>query len=969
MALVKQEISLDLVHGADTKVNNQIDNSFQKMINVTFDGDMTAKKAKGFDSLAFLPPGEIYSLLARRQNDLISLTDKGSYKYIEKEEQFKKISKYGSGKVDSNEAGGYCFHYSDNFKVVHDAVRLELSTLETTKFYTKDGVFLNEISVDYNESLAVGIFSVNFISFGDVIYSIKTQVQESPFNDHIVVKRYDYDPVLMEFVYSEGLFFDTLSTDKVYGTNAFCDGVNIYVAFNQTKSRLLKLDMVTLSVITQAEFTDVAGLRAFKIYDKDSSQLRAWQWGNQQRLKVINKVDLTVALDTVTFPSPYTPNADAVAIPLSDTEMELFAYVFTDDHGSIVGRTGNMVYFNGEYVVPMVISNGTYMTPFLYSVSRRVAMAVHDPGQYRQNTPTAILVEGGTSQDPQNINGRLHYSSFTPSGEGVECIFDPDARRETSYIEIEKELIISNSVPLLFDGKSVTEFGFLTTPSIFRVDILDKEPGGGELPADNGYMFAMNYEWEDALGNIYYSPTSAIYSGGDPVNGITIPEDKIVRIKYSVPFLSNKSDLVKINFYIKKRDTAFILAKSISRRFNNTYPFFIDLQQETRIHFFPNVSLSPVMPYQFGEIGPEFVSNSYALSLYADRVFRMSRDNPISLAYSQAKLAGSGFEFNDSFFYLDILDKRGINEDNLSGSIAMDGRLIIFKETSILYVVGSGPSRANTQDDFSAPQIIVSDVGCIEPRSIVLVPDGIMFKSKKGIYLLNRKLQAAYIGSNVEEFNDRTITSAVVLEDSNEVRFTTLEGEVLVFNYLSQAWSWTLDLKTISSCLFDSRHAILRDTGEVLIQSKDHYKIDGNAISQRIDSPWLRLNKIQGYQKAYYVRIVGYYKTKHRLKMNVFYDYELYSSEEYTIDPLAENQYNIEIKPSNESMEKGTAINGVYQMKIDLVRKNCQAVRIVITDEPIDAATNSGECFALSNITVSVGLKKGLAKIQASKSY
>ena len=105
----------------------------------------------------------------------------------------------------------------------------------------------------------------------------------------------------------------------------------------------------------------------------------------------------------------------------------------------------------------------------------------------------------------------------------------------------------------------------------------------------------------------------------------------------------------------------------------------------------------------------------------------------------------------------------------------MDEKLVIFKESAIFYLSGDGPNNLGQQDTFIKPELVSSDIGCININSVVLTPDGLMFKSKKGIYLLSRSMQLAYIGANVEAFNDLKVSSAIVVPEENQVRFTTLD--------------------------------------------------------------------------------------------------------------------------------------------------------------------------------------------------
>ena len=974
MALEKQDISLDLVHGAETKVNAQIDQDFQEMVNVVFDGKMTAKKMNGYNLLASLPSGEKFSLLARRQNDLISQTDRGTYKYIDQFEEFKKISEIGSCKIESNESAGISFGFSTDYRCFvkyETESRLSYSDgLQTISFYTHDGVFINELVESSTYSYMFRKKTIKVLSIGNSFFVCGAEggSEESGANILLFILKFSLNVSTNEFEFVTSGGAIATSETTITGLDFFTDGTSIFGHWvNASQSIYFKRNSGN-GGHTQASSSTISTINV-QLFDKNSTEfyMTALE-SNNLKLVRVNKSTLA-EISVATIASGLPAQTEIItAYPLSDTTAIYTSFLAPATGDRAICPVGKIFTRNGGYYMPIVIwcqnSFATVLVELKEGATTMLPRGISDTGavvendNFWQSFIDSVLVFQG-SNSHENID---YFSSVNIAKDSVIVGFNCDASQSSSYLEIEKTLLISNGIFSYYDGQNVNEYGFIGNPYL-----TDYATTTGSLPADSGYMFCAMYEYTDARGNVFYSALSPIYSGFDPVNGITLPGSSRVTFNLQTPIISNKK-LVKIKVYIKRKNKPFQLTEEVSFFNSSGSPFSGMGTYSINISSYP-ASDAEVAPYQDGSIRPETTTNSRFIGLYADRVFRISDDSPISLGYSQKKISGSGFEFNDSYLYLDILDKRGIAEDDLTGCIAMDGRLIIFKETSILYINGSGPTRANTQDDFSDPDLIVADVGCTQPRSIVLIPGGVMFKSDKGIYLLNRKLQAGYIGSNVEAFNDYTITSALLLEEVNEVRFSTLEGVTLVFNYLSNAWSWFDNMQSSSACIYKGKYTVLRTDGSVIQETSAHKKMITSAIVQTISSPWLRLKKIQGYQKAYYVYLLGDYVSDHRLKMKVYYDYELYSSEEYIITPLAGGKYNITSKPTNADMQNGTAINGVYQMKIDLIRKNCQAVRVVIIDEPLNVGSNTGECFALSNITVTVGLKKGAAKIQSSKSY
>lgn len=979
MALEKKIISLDLVVGGDTKNNSQIDSGYQDMENVVFTGDMTAKKMNGFDLLYQLPSGENFTLLTRRQSDVLAISNKGAYKYQSNTQAFQKISELGSSRVESNEIHGKIIGFSANYRAYADYTS---DGFERLSFYTHDGILINQLLNDYGVDYMEFNRYSKILSIGDVFYICNCDFDTGPglisFNKHYL----NTSTNKFEFIGTWG-GHDT-GMLSITGLDYYSDNDIIYCIYGDgTTTTMMRWNSLTPatppSLIVAFGATPLGNI---EISSRDSNYLRvsylvAPAATPVHKVSVVDRDTLSI-ISTATLDSYTSVNNGAgynipfiAAYPLSDSTA--VAVAFRDASSLIAGASGKSSTLSplgkvfsqlGEYYIPCFFYNYTNITTVLMKIVNESGsyvmypQCVSDSGnvKYKATPFVTYQLNYNVLNSICYYGGKNFYTTFTPQNRNALVSFADDSAQATNYVEIEKSNIISSGIVSYFDGYEYQEYGFLGCPQITEIS----SPGGGSLPADTYQVMAL-YEYTDILGNVFYSQWSQIVS-------IAVSASDFLSMVIQSALMTYKGQ-VKLKVYVKRPNMLFQLIKSqvlstigVDQYTTNTF----------NLGTYP-ATTAEIAPYQDGSIQPELMTNSEFVGLYSDRIFTITKDDPISLSYSQMKLAYNGFEFNESTFIIDVLDKRGIAEDSLKGFIAMDGRLLVFKETSVLYINGFGPSRANTNDDFSMPQLITTDTGCTEPRSIVMMPQGVMFKSDKGIYIINRKLEAQYIGAPVERFNSYTITSAILNEGSNEVRFTTLEGKLLVYNYFTNAWSWFNDLPCISACVWNNKYTILTTDNKVFVENKTHNKIvEGvtqTEIVQKISSPWIKMDKVQGWEKAYAVRVVGFYKSLHQLKMKVFYDYELYASEEYLIDPLAESQYNIVTRPTNEDIENGTATNGVYQMVIDLIRKNCQAFRLEITDVPLDISSNTGECFALSNITLTVGVKKGAAKIQALKSY
>ena len=600
---------------------------------------------------------------------------------------------------------------------------------------------------------------------------------------------------------------------------------------------------------------------------------------------------------------------------------------------------------------------------------------------YYSNKLSSVYPSGGVDWlfpgyyaiQEQYINiGEYLLGSFDDYGNYFQTNFSFACLTNQS-IEISNKLFLSGAVPQYYDGASFSEHDLIGEPYLSYVGVVS----GGSIPLGSQISIVACYQWTDASGNVFNSALSNVIgdgsldSSGVFVGGIdiTVSGQQAIQFNIFMPIITRKLNVV-CNIYtinwLSTDHSSFQLAATIPI-INNTTPVTFNYE-------FPPGSLAPNLYTSLtgnNTINMEtFPASSMAASaLFMDSLAYILNGDNDAIYFSLKKVNGYSFGFNEGRLQLPVYDKRGFNEDAMVGLHAMDGRLFIFKNNSILYTTGSNGVSSGGTMDFITPQLVTSDVGCTQNRSIVLAPTGIMFMSDKGIYLLDRRLMASYIGAQVERYNNETITSAVLLEKKNEVRFTCLSGTILVYNYFTSAWSWIINIPTISSLMINGAYSVMDAAGRYLKESTSHNKLAGSAIIQKISSPWIVQNAKQGWEKIYNLVLIGTYKSQHQFTISFYYDYELYPQATYTVTPLSGSQYNITTLPSESSIESGTSFDGVYQLLFDLPRKNCQAFRFVIQDIPLNISTNSGESFELANFTVTYGIKKGPAKLPSAKRY
>lgn len=330
---------------------------------------------------------------------------------------------------------------------------------------------------------------------------------------------------------------------------------------------------------------------------------------------------------------------------------------------------------------------------------------------------------------------------------------------------------------------------------------------------------------------------------------------------------------------------------------------------------------------------------------FKSRAIVVPSEQPLTWWPSKQVIPGTPVQFTDVFVQ---------NIDARIGSIsaigAMDDKIVFFGTTSIFYSVGSGPALNGTNNDYTEPQLIPSDVGCQNQASIVLMPFGLMFQSQKGIYLLDRSLAVSYIGAEVEAFNSINVTSAQLMDTVNQVRFTLANGSELVYDYFYKQWDVFTDISANDSGIFQNQHTFINASGAIWQETPNTFTDNGSAVLMHLISNWISFANIQGFQRVYQFLLLGEWKSPHTLTIKIYANFNDSPAVQTTVIPVltAPDQYQFRVF-LNEFCQKAEAI------KIEILEDQ--------------TGQTPGEGFSLANMAFVLGLKKGLYKLPATKSY
>lgn len=348
------------------------------------------------------------------------------------------------------------------------------------------------------------------------------------------------------------------------------------------------------------------------------------------------------------------------------------------------------------------------------------------------------------------------------------------------------------------------------------------------------------------------------------------------------------------------------------------------------------------------------------------RLFVVDAADPLTLYYSQQKAAGYAVETTPELRL--ELDAHG---GDITAVTAMDAAVVVFKQAAIFRIQGNGPlANPNLSEGgagWSEPELVTSEIGCISPESVCQAPMGVVFQTLKGIYLLGRDWSVSYIGAPVEAYNGQTVRATTLIEDRTQIRFLTDSGLTLLYDYERGQWSTFTNHEGTDAILVGGVYHYLRRTGRTYRETTAYR--DGNArIRQAIETAWINgAGHLQGLQRMWWATFIGEYKSAHKLRVYVGYDYQPgWVGDPILIDPLEGRDTAVYGDGNYGDGPYGGAVDTRYQFQIHLGQE-CEAIRFRFED--VEEPGVAGAAFELSEIHISCGVERSSFTVEQARSY
>lgn len=549
----------------------------------------------------------------------------------------------------------------------------------------------------------------------------------------------------------------------------------------------------------------------------------------------------------------------------------------------------------------------------------------------------ALYALFGASSPTETVHAQVYVSGTTASTVlghrstlGVTYFVRPELMdfefaSTLTTTEVAGVTFLSGNILQQYDGLSVVESGFLEYPSNFT---LASTSTGSGLTNGATYGYKVFYCWRNNKGQIERSSFTT--------KSVTLSTAAHDNVTLTIPYLTatNKTGVfIEIYRTLANGSTYYLINSTEDVYPNSTSAYVLttnDGQSDSTIE--TNAILEP---FPDGTLDPIPPQSARVLARGKRRVFTADLLSTDTVYYSKYRGDGEGVSFNDALV-VSIPDEGG----RITGIGVMDSVVAVFKESRIYAFTGDGADNTG-QGTFSEPDLLTTDTGCSDQRTIQLTPQGLVFMSPKGIYLLNRAMQLQYIGGPVED-NDANVVDVALIEDEPQVRFLSSSGKTLVYAYDIGQWSTFTGVTGVASCIWRGAHTYVSSTGIVRTENPTSYQDNATDYSMLIETAWISLEGLQGFQRIRKAMLLGNYHSAHSLAISVGYDYAT----------------------SYGRTETYTYSSGRYQAKVNMSPQKCQAIRFKFVDTP---SGTRGKCVELSSLELEVGTKQGLYRQAASR--
>ena len=686
------------------------------------------------------------------------------------------------------------------------------------------------------------------------------------------------------------------------------------------------------------------------LMDQGGNVLCKLAYGNAMKYAV------TQVLPSVTFGYENgIPNA-SIAYLYTDLLAPVNKNIGSNNDTNIYSQTGINIaqfYFNDGAITANEITGSLHITGgFMWQYDGTVPVE-HNFFVYPEDMAATPAITGG------GLSSQQYYYQVTYEWTDA----DGNLHRSAPSLPLSVDLSGVSATPVTFTGTWSLGGTTMTVSSTTGLHV-------GQVITDSThstYLEPNTIITAIGAGSITFDPPAPHAATGDTVstadtNKITL---NIPTLRLTYKQAPNNARIVIYRWSLAQQ--IFYQITSIPSPINNDSTVdsisYIDTKNDAEI-------VGNLILYTTGDVYENIGAPACQTStLYRSRLWFVDAENPNVLWYSKPVIQNTPVEFTDlqTFYVAPTIGVQG-STGPITALSSMDDKLIIFKENAIYYINGNGPDVTGANNDYSDPILVTSTVGCTNQRSIVFTPNGLMFQSNKGIWVLGRDLNTNYIGAPVEAFNSYLVISSVSVPNTNQIRFALDNGVMLMYDYYYNQWGTFTNLNSLSGIIYKSKHTFINNYNQVSVETPQLYLDGARPVLMSFTTAWAKLADLQGYQRAYFFYLLGTYKSPHTLTVSISFDYDPSVQQVSYIQPINFNPpYGDDSPYGNQTVYGGPS--AVEQWRVFLQNQRCESMQITL-QENYDPSygVQAGAGLTLSGINFVMGVKKGYTTLKPSLS-
>lgn len=365
---------------------------------------------------------------------------------------------------------------------------------------------------------------------------------------------------------------------------------------------------------------------------------------------------------------------------------------------------------------------------------------------------------------------------------------------------------------------------------------------------------------------------------------------------------------------------------------------------------------------------------------HRDRIFAVEATGK-RIAYSSFFVDGEGPWWNAGGF---ILSPQG-GTGRITACASMDGRLLVFKEDAVFVVDGDGPPENGGSGTEFSPPIKIADVGALDGRSVVSTPEGVFFRSKRGIEQVGKNFKVEFVGGNVLNQTDAyKLVQYAVYDSVNDRIMFGLANTISYLGAPSGGACVVMDLRTKSwytwkiydygsgatygcgthACIGKIPDVPVNQGGEAPIIVDSQYffwRMDPTVgadfgsfnVNTRMVFPWQKTSGPEGRSRFYDVQVLFSKADLSNVKLSLAYDYAPAPAQTRTWTDA-----EIAALPGTTSG---------LQLNIQPNRESCTAIQLTVEDIAATVGTPiTYRGIELYGVSLELAAKGGITKLPAA---